>query len=181
VIKLAYLTGARPVVGTLGASGLMLLACSWFVLAPADLGGTRDVGAHPPVRIDGAMLEPRPAHRAVATIARARRTAPRLFGAAHEQVARPATAPHGARTREPVPASSQPPSAGPAAQPPAAARSPLPTPAPAAASQQPAVTPTPPAPLGDLPQVTLPPVAISSPPDVASPDIDTKALPLELP
>ena len=44
-----YLTGARPVVGTLGACGLMLLACSWFVLGPGDLGKSREVGVPAPM------------------------------------------------------------------------------------------------------------------------------------
>jgi hypothetical protein len=42
------------------ASGLMLLACSWFVLGTGSFGISRDVGGPDPVRIDGATA-PRPA------------------------------------------------------------------------------------------------------------------------
>ena len=172
MIKPAYVTGARPVVGTLGASGLMLLACSWFVLAPGHLSGTRDVGAPAPVRIEGGTHEPKRAHRSAATVPRTRRSAPRPVDAAHHPAASPSTAPHRTVTREPTPTTTQPASA----PPPAVEPSP-PPPAP----EQPAVTSAPPAPVGDLPQVALPPVAIPSPPDVAAPDVDTPTLPLGLP
>jgi hypothetical protein len=183
VITPAYITGARPVVGTLAASGLMLLACSWFVLAPVDLGGTRDIGAPSPVRMfGGGTLEQRPAHRPAATVAHARRSGPGTVEPQHQAAAaRRAAAPNRARTREPILVSAQPPATGPAAQPPAV--TPSPSPAPAPATQQPAVTPTPPAAAaaGDLPQVTLPPVSIPSPPDVAAPDIAATTIPLGLP
>jgi hypothetical protein len=47
-----YLLGARPLVGTIAASGLMLLACSWFALGTAPFGGSHDVGGPAAVRMD---------------------------------------------------------------------------------------------------------------------------------
>lgn len=177
VINPAYLTGARPVVGTLGACGLMLLACSWLALAPGKLGRTREVGAPSPVRIDGRTVEPSPAQRAAAAVPRARRTSPRAVAVERHPAARRLTARQRSRTPKPIPASAQPPSTGRATPPPAAE----PSPPPAPATERPAIMPTPPVPVGDLPQATLPPVAIPSLPDVAAPDIGATTLPLGLP
>lgn len=47
-------------VGVITASGLMLLACSWFVLGTGSFGISRDVGGPDPVHIEGATA-PRPA------------------------------------------------------------------------------------------------------------------------
>jgi hypothetical protein len=48
-----YLSGARLLVGTIAASALMLLACSWFALGTGVFGSSRDVGRPDPVRIGG--------------------------------------------------------------------------------------------------------------------------------
>jgi hypothetical protein len=47
-----YLHGARPLVGTIAASSLMLLACSWFALETGHFGGSQDVGGPDAVQID---------------------------------------------------------------------------------------------------------------------------------
>ncbi len=48
-----WVLGARPVVGAIAASGLMLLACSWFAFSSGVLGPRHDVGGPDPVRIGG--------------------------------------------------------------------------------------------------------------------------------
>jgi hypothetical protein len=58
-----YLSGARLLVGTIAASALMLLACSWFALGTGVFGSSRDVGRPDPVRIGGSS----PAQAATAT------------------------------------------------------------------------------------------------------------------
>ena len=58
-----YLSGARLLVGTIAASTLMLLACSWFALGTGVFGSSRDVGRPDPVRIGGST----PAQAATAT------------------------------------------------------------------------------------------------------------------
>jgi hypothetical protein len=48
-----WLLGARPVVGMIAASSLMLLACSWFAIGTPGFGTSRDVGKPDPVRMEG--------------------------------------------------------------------------------------------------------------------------------
>jgi hypothetical protein len=47
-----YLLGARPLVGTIAASGLMLLACSWFALEKGGFGRSDDVSGPAAVHIN---------------------------------------------------------------------------------------------------------------------------------
>src|ERR687887_485973 len=47
-----YLLGARPLVGTIAASSLMLLACSWFALGTSRFGGSDDFGGPAVVHVD---------------------------------------------------------------------------------------------------------------------------------
>ncbi len=177
MIKSAYLTGARPVVGTLGACGLMLLACSWFVLAPGHMGTTRDVGAPAPVWVDGATSEAAPAHHPLPRAIRARASHPRAVKAEHNPAARTSLPPRRTRTPEPMAASATPPATAPAVQSPAAAPSTAPPPA----TEPAAVMPTASAPVGDLPQVTLPAFSIPSVPAVSVPDLGTTISPPGLP
>jgi hypothetical protein len=163
-----YLTGARPVVGTLGACGLMLLACSWFVLGPGDLGKSRDVGFPAPVRIADARSEqsptasavrtpdlsaPRPGERATHAAA-AKRTDPKLPPvtvrprSTHVPAATNAHSPSVAPPTSAVPATTQP-----AAEPPAV------------------TTPALPAPPAGLPEVPAPPVSLPQLPAVQPPAV----------
>ena len=177
MIKSAYLTGARPVVGTLGACGLMLLACSWFVLAPGDMGTTRDIGAPAPAWADGATSDRTPAHHPLTRAMRARASRPRAVKAEHNPAALTSLPPRRTRTPEPIAASAPPPATAPAVQFPVAAPSPTPTPA----TEPAAVMPTASAPVGDLPQVTLPAFSIPSVPAVSVPDLGTTISPPGLP
>jgi hypothetical protein len=169
-------SGARPVVGAIAASGLMLLACSWFAFSSGVLGAGRDVGRPDPVRIGG--------------------TTPQLVGGPSRPAAQPAA--HGRvdvggrrPTRAGVAASKpevrQTSESGPepgaaAATAPASTRTPTPSRA-TAPSDAPASPTTPlvvpddvtsnlPAPLDDLPTVPVPPVT----PPVPVPDLSVPAL-----
>ena len=163
--KSEYLNGARPVLGTIGACGLMLLACSWFVLRPGDLGGSRDVGAPTPVHLavitgeraasSARQRAPAPGHRTPVQ----ERARTHAAGAARGTAANASIASRSGRKRDSVAAATQSPSAA------SAASSPAGTPD-APATQEapppalPTATPTLPAPLGDVPEVTLPPVSV---------------------
>jgi len=158
-----YLTGARPVVGTLGACGLMLLACSWFVLGPGDLGKSREVGVPAPMRMADARSEQSPTASAVRTRAvSARRPVQRP--ATHAAVARrtdPKLPPVMVRPRAdhvPAVANAQSPSVAPV---PAAVPA-----APQPSGQPPAVTtpalPAPPVSLPQLPALQLPAVVAAT-------------------
>jgi hypothetical protein len=159
-----YLTGARPVVGTLGASGLMLLACSWFVLGPGDLGKSRDVGVPAPVRITDATSEQSPTAAAVHTRA-ASAGRPTQRPATHAAAAKrtdPKLPPVTVRPRADhvrAVANAQSPSVAPV--PPA-----VPAAAPQPPAQRPAVTtpdlPAPPVSLPQLPAVQLPAVVATT-------------------
>jgi hypothetical protein len=46
-----WLAGARPVVGTVAASGMLLAVCSWFALGTGGFGQHKDVGQSGPVRL----------------------------------------------------------------------------------------------------------------------------------
>jgi hypothetical protein len=156
-----WLTGTRPVVGAIGACSLMLLACSWFVLGPRELGKSSDVGTPAPVRIAALKSEPSPRGQRTHTEGHAIPTKPRRTSAGvrspRRAVPRPVT--------ESAPQSH---SAAPTAPSPPAA----PTPKPASSSSTsppapvvPAVTtPALPAPLDDVPEVNVPPVTVQVPP-----------------
>jgi hypothetical protein len=54
-----WLSGARPVVGCLGAGGLKILACSWFALGVGGLGLLPgDAGAHRTLQISAGSPRP---------------------------------------------------------------------------------------------------------------------------
>jgi len=169
-------SGARPVVGAIAASSLMLLACSWFAFSSGVLGAGRDVGRPDPVRIGG--------------------TTPQFVGGPSEPAAQPAAPGRvdvGGRqpTRSGVAASTpevrQTSESGPepgaaAATAPASTRTPTPSRA-TAPSDAPALPAPPPvvpddvtsnlpAPLDDLPAVPLPAVT----PPVPVPDLSVPAL-----
>ena len=57
--------GARPVLGTIAASALLLLACSWFAIGVGSLGRRHDVGQMTPVQLRPAQT-PRSEMRAPA-------------------------------------------------------------------------------------------------------------------
>jgi hypothetical protein len=166
-----YLTGARPVVGTLGACGLMLLACSWFVLGPGDLGKSRDVGVSAPVRIADATSEQSPT--ATATAVRARDVS------ARRPTRRPATHAAAAKRTDPrLPPVTVPPrpnhvaatanAQSPAVTPPSAAIPATPQPS----ARPPAVTtPALPAPPAGVPEVPVPPVSLPQLPAVQLPAV----------
>jgi hypothetical protein len=152
-----YLSGARPVVGTIGACGLMLLACSWFVLGPGDVGRSRGVGTPAPVRI-GDVTEARAsgAARAPRIVKPRPRVVPMRRHATTER--RPGRKPHSgvaAVVQSPSPATASPVAPFPAAVP-ATPDAPVAQQAP----ELPQVVLTPPAPPVDVPEVTLPPISV---------------------
>lgn len=171
-----WASGARPVVGAIAASSLMLLACSWFAFSSGVLGSGRDVGRPDPVRIGG--------------------TTPQFVGGPSEPAAQPAAPgrvdvagrqPTRAGVAAPTPDLRQTSESGPepgaaAATAPASTRTPppsratAPSDAPASAAPPPVVpenvTSNLPAPLDDLPAVPLPPVT----PPVPVPDLSVPAL-----
>jgi hypothetical protein len=174
-----WVSGARPVVGAIAASSVMLLACSWFAFSSGVLGAGRDVGRSDPVRIGG--------------------TTPQFVGGPSEPPAQPAAPGRrvdvGRRqpTRAAVAASTpevrQTSESGPepgaaAATVPASTRTPTPSratapsDAPASAAPPPVVpedvTPNLPGPLDDLPAAPLAPVTPPVPvPDLSVPDLST--------
>jgi hypothetical protein len=171
-----WLSGTRPVAGAVGACGLMLLACSWFVLAPGRVGETNDVGSPPAVHIqqshDAGRTGPRRtvppgpqrdvgSHRAVTQ----RQDPPRVLstGTRNGKSATPAATP-------PSPASAP---VG-ATQPHVGAPAPTPQPMPAVALPGPVGEP----PAGSLP---LPHVSVPQLPTVTVPDLGTTTTPLGLP
>jgi hypothetical protein len=184
------IAGARPVVGSIGASGLMLLACSWFAFGASGLSPFhRDVGATDLVRIQTpATPSLAPAHEAPAVTATHR--APDRHVAVHS--ARAHVSQSVGVVRAPQPESRRPTSAparpaAPEASKPAAATghatAPVPTQTPPSPTPPPA--PTLPAPLDTLPlpTVSLPPISVPALPTVTVqvPDLPTPTLPLGLP
>jgi hypothetical protein len=174
-----WLSGTRPVAGAAGACGLMLLACSWFVLAPGDIGDTGDVGSPPAVHLqqrhDAGRIAPphsvAPApqrdvgrHRSVTP----RQAPPRALS----------TGKRNGRSAAPSAASSTVPVSAPTAQPHAAAPALAPTSAPT-----PAPATTLPAPVDEVPAISLPIPQVSAPqpPSVTVPDLGTTTTPLGLP
>jgi len=182
--------GARPVVGALGACGLMLLACSWFAFGAGGLSPFhRDVGSTAPVRIQTpAGAAAAPAHKAPA-VTPTRRAANRQ--ATHADVSQSvgvARAPQPASGR-PTPAPA-PPAAPDVSRPAAApAQATAPTPAPTQSESQVQASPTPPPALPappdnvPLPAVSLPPISLPALPTVTVqvPVLPTTTLPLGLP
>lgn len=158
-----YLSGARPIVGTVGACGLMLFACSWFALGAGDLGRNNDVATPAPVHIGYASGE-----RATAVpqrTARGRHISATRSAVAHTSTARPASQ-----------------SAAPAAPSPTAQPSAPAVQAAQGAPEPPAVTTPPlPAPLDGLPEVTFPPISVPQVPAVQLPDVSTVTTQLGLP
>jgi hypothetical protein len=188
-----WLAGARPVIGAIAASGLMLLACSWFAFGSGVLGPGRDVGRRDPVRIggttpqlvggpSGTAAQPgahgrvdvgnrQPFHGGAAASTREVR---QTSESGPEPVAPAATGPGPASTRAPAPSLSP---ASPATAQSAASASPAPTPV-----VPDAVTSSLPAALDHLPSVPLPPV--TSPvtvPDLSAPAASTATTILGVP
>ena len=179
-----WASGARPVVGALAASSLMLLACSWFAFSSGVIGAGRDVGRPDPVRIGGTTpqlvggpLRPaaQPAVHGRVDVG-ARRSSP--TGAA-------ASTPDVRQTSESGPEPGAPAATGPG---PASTRAATPSVSPASpatASSDATASPAPPplvpedvtsnlpAPLDDLPSVPLPPVT----PPVTVPDLSIPTVP----
>ena len=169
-------SGARPVVGAIAASSLMLLACSWFAFSSGVLGAGRDVGRPDPVRIGvttpqfvGGPSEPAAqpaAHGRVdvggrrptrAGVAASKPEVRQTSESGPEPGAAAATAP--ASTRTPTQSRATAPSAAPVS----------PTTAPLVPDD---VTSNLPAPLDDLPTVPVSPVT----PPVPVPDLSVPAL-----
>jgi hypothetical protein len=184
-----WLAGARPVAGTVAASGLMLAVCSWFALETGGLGRHRDVGQPTPVRLQGNPVSP----------AQSRAHATARTGHARPDVGRPTPAPQrhtvsrterdagtpGAQAPDSRPG--QPDSSAPTPQP--ARTTPSPT---TSSSLQPTSTTTNlPAPLDELPTsvtvpstpvtpsvtVTVPQASVPSPQPVVTTATSTLGLP----
>lgn len=146
-----WLAGARPVAGAVAASGLMLLACSWFFIGAGRPGGRHDVGQPSPVR-----LQENPAQRTgPASPIRTRKTHTRV------DAARATTAPQQHKAGPLVGDAGTPSASTPAPQ---AGRPDSPAPQPTRATSTPATsqpsattTTNLPAPLDELPtSVTVP-------------------------
>src|SRR5437899_2048110 len=67
-----WASGARPVLGTIAASALLLLACSWFVIGAGSLGRRHDVGQRTPVELRPAQTPGSETRAPAPTRARAR-------------------------------------------------------------------------------------------------------------
>jgi hypothetical protein len=156
------LTGARPVVGTVGACGLMLLACSWFALGPGDLGRSRDLGTPLPVRI-GDVTGERPSAGALHRTATTR--APTGRGRIHDVSAR-----RGVAAKVTIAPTGRKPSPKPTSAAKSSSTAPA-APSPAAAPATPGVPATQPAPLDGLAEGTLPPVSVPQIPAVTVPAV----------
>jgi hypothetical protein len=160
-----YLSGARLLVGTVAASALMLLACSWFALGTGVFGSSRDVGRPDPVRISGST----PAQAATGTKSDVAPVGTRRADATAPRPHRPGgTSPRSVRngngstgqseaTTGPAPVPGQ---AKPAA--PSTRSSPA-TSAPPAQTVVPEVEVTLPAPLDQVQVPSLPPVPVTPP------------------
>jgi hypothetical protein len=171
-----YLLGARPVVGAIAASGLMLLACSWFVIEKGGFGTSRDVGGPGSVRIDGST----PAGTATARTPDAVTSADQRIDAgrgsnrgeasrAHNVRQASEHAAQGAAATGPAPAqaSSKPPSASPSAPSNQTATQPPEQPA------VPEIETTLPAVDQVLPPLPSPPALPVTPPALPLPDVST--------
>lgn len=187
-----WLAAARPVIGAIAASSLMLLACSWFAFGSGVLGSGRDVGRPDPVRIgttpqlvggpSGTAAQPG-AHGRVdvgnrqpsrSGAAASTREVRQTSESGPEPVAPAATGPGPASTRAPAPSLSP---ASPATAQSESSASPAPTPV-----VPDDVTSSLPAALDHLPSVPLPPV--TSPvtvPDLSAPAASTATTILGVP
>lgn len=161
-----YLSGARLLVGTIAASALMLLACSWFALGTGVFGASRDVGEPDPVRIGGstpaqaatgprsdvAHVGARPGGAVTPRPHGSRATSPRSVGSVNEGGAQSEAATGPA----PVPAGAKPSSSAPPA-----------TSSPVASTPPQTVVPevevTLPAPLDQVDVPSLPPLPLTPP------------------
>ena len=161
-----YLSGARLLGGTIAASALMLLACSWFALGTGVFGSSRDVARPDPVRIGGST----PAQAATRTKSDVAPVDTRRTDVAAPRAHRPgATSPRSARKGNESTAQSE--ATGPApvpgqAKPAAAAPSTPSSPATSTPPQQtvvPVVEVTLPAPLDQVQVPPLPPVPVTPP------------------
>jgi hypothetical protein len=162
-----YLSGARLLVGTIAASALMLLACSWFAIGTGVFGSSRDVGRPDPVRIGGST----PAQAATATKSgvapistrrvdagarranRAGATSPRSVRKGNETTAQSEAAPGPA----PVPGAAKPAAAAPSMPSSPATSTPPPQ------TSVPEIEVTVPAPLDQVQVPSLPPVPVTPP------------------
>lgn len=175
-----WLTGTRPVAGAVGACSLMLLACSWFAIAPDRVGsGPHDVGSRTPVWIgdspqDAGRVAPArtaPAHRSDVSVRRSSgaQTKPRRLvtpGARTTPTTSPATTAEAAPPSAPSRDATKPAGSAPAPQ------------------SEPITPPTLPAPLDELSNVSVPLPAVTLPqqvPSVPLPDLATTTTPLGLP
>ncbi len=176
-----WVLGARPVVGAIAASGLMLLACSWFAFSSGVLGPRHDVGGPDPVRIGGTtpQLVGGPSRAAARPGVHGR------VGVGARKASRPGVAASTSGVRErsesgPEPGVSA--ATGPGLES-TGAPTPSASPTSPASTGDAAASPTPPpvvpdgvtsnlpAPLDDLPSVPLPP------PPVTVPDLSVPAVP----
>jgi hypothetical protein len=171
-----WASGARPVVGAIAASSLMLLACSWFAFSSGVLGTGRDVGRPDPVRIGGTT----PQFVGGPSEPAAQAAAPGRVDVVGRQPTRAGVAASTPEVRQTSESGPEPGAA--AATAPVSTRTPTPSratapsDAPASAGPPPVVpenvTSNLPAPLDDLPAVPLPPVT----PPVPVPDLSVPAL-----
>jgi hypothetical protein len=173
-----WVSGARPVVGAIAASSLMLLACSRFVFSSGVLGAGREVGSPDPVRIDGTTP------LVVGGPAAKRPGAHRRVDVSARRPARSRASTPGVRQRSEFgPEPGAPAAIGPApasipAPTPSASRTTAPGDAPVTYRTPPPVVPDDvtsnlPAPLDDLPTVSVPPVT----PPVTVPDLHVPVVP----
>jgi hypothetical protein len=176
-----FLSGARLLVGTIAASALMLLACSWFALGTGVFGSSRDVGRPDPVRIGGST----PARAATGTKSDVAPVGTRRADASAPRPHRPgATSLRSVRSGNESTAKSEA-TTGPApvpaeAKPAAAAPSTPSNPATSTPPQQtvvPEVEVTLPAPLDQVQVPPLPPVPVTAP---AVPPVQVSAGPVSV-
>jgi len=170
-----WIWGARPVLGTIAACTLLVVACGLFVLDAGSLGRRHDVGQPPPVQMQPTQLRREqgrtPAHRqSTNTRVDAARRAHLPAIAGHARAVEVDQAPETESAVTPTPRGDAPKLApGQVPAPPSVAPAPAPT--------SPTTTPQLPAPLDELPlpsPPTLPTVVVPSTPDVpALPDVST--------
>jgi hypothetical protein len=171
-----WASGARPVVGAIAASSLMLLACSWFAFSSGVLGAGRDGGRPDPVRIGGTT----PQFVSGPSEPAAQPAAPGRVDVGGRQPTRAGVAASTPEVRQTSESGPDPGAA--AATAPASTRTPTPSRATAPSNAPASAAPPPlvpenvasnlPGPLDDLPAAPLPPVT----PPVPVPDLSVPAL-----
>lgn len=182
-----WLTGMRPVVGALGASGLMLLACSWFVFNPGAVDVGRDADMPSAVRINGGVNEAvgeSHALRPSAATTSTSRIGTGTTRARHARVTPPErTSAVDGRGPGSDPSSAPRPQAGAASAPtqPSAPSAAPTTSTPDDSGGVTVTTPTLPPPLDGAPTVTTPTVPVPQLPSVPPPDLPTTPPKLGLP